>query len=732
MNAPITQTHAAAPQDATKARPYRREWVLLLLVIGLLAALLANERRLDFIDTRAAEEARLLGLARTVADNLQRQLHSVNSVLANLQADYPWAGRDAAHVDTRQLQLFSDMTGARSLSLFDAQGTMLASNRAELVGRNFRERPYFRSLPARPDADALYLSTPYTTALGAYSVNLSRVALGPQGELIGLVSATLDPAYFEVLARSVLYADDMTVSFVHGDGTLFFSLPNLPTAVGRNLNQPGAIFTQHMASGQTSTVVAGTLKVTGSKRMIANHNLQPAGLRMHQPLVIGVARDLSGIDQAWRRETLLHVLSFALLAAGASVALALSQRRRNELIAEAAARERVQREQAQRQADELAERLQATQVGLRGTREHLALAADAARLGIWVRDVATDEVWVSDAWRALFGFDRSEALTVERFVQRVHAEDMDVIEGARSASQRLGRYQAEYRIVLPDGAVRWIASFGRMEYDEQGRPAVFRAVSMEITERKLAELQLQQQRREVTHLSRVVMLGELSGALAHELNQPLTAILSNAQAALRFMAQAPIDLDELRDILDDIVSEDLRAGEVIKRLRQLLSTGETQRAPLDLNELIVDTFKLLRSDLLHQKVTLHTELEPALPRVWADRVQLQQVLINLVVNACDAMRELPAAQRRLRVRTARRADGAVQLSVVDQGCGLPGEQPERVFESFYTTKAGGMGLGLSVCRTIIQAHGGRLWAESHEGPGASFHVSLSAHTAPPP
>jgi PAS domain S-box-containing protein len=457
--------------------------------------------------------------------------------------------------------------------------------------------------------------------------------------------------------------------------------------------------------------------------MIANYNLQPADLRMNQPLVIGVARDLSGIYQGWRWQTYLYALSFVALASVAAGLLLMSQRRRATRAAAVAAREREREERALRQANELTERLQATEIGLRGTREHLALAADAARLGIWVRDVATNEVWVSDAWRALFGFDASEPVTVESFVQRVHPDDLDLIEAARTSIERLGRYRAEYRILLPGGELRWIASHGRFELDEQGRPKAFRAVSMETTEHKLAELELQQQRREVTHLARVVMLGELSGALAHELNQPLTAILSNAQAALRFMAQEPIDLNELREILVDIVSEDQRAGEVIKRLRQLLSTGETHRVPLDLNELLGDTFKLLRSDLMNQQVTLHTELQSALPQVWADRVQLQQVLINLMMNACDAMRGLVAAERQLQVLTRLALEG-VQVSVVDQGCGLPGGQIERIFEAFYTTKPSGMGLGLSVCRTIIHAHGGRLWAENNPGAGASFHFTV--------
>jgi PAS domain S-box-containing protein len=379
---------------------------------------------------------------------------------------------------------------------------------------------------------------------------------------------------------------------------------------------------------------------------------------------------------------------------------------------------------------QLADQVGQSEQSLRELREHLEIAARAVGMGLYLRDFTQEHVWVSDRYREMYGFTADEPLTPEAAQARIHPDDLEGYLAARDVAIKNGENSAEYRIVLPDGRVRWIAAHGRIRTDASGAPILTRAVTIDITDHKNAALELARQQRELAHLSRVVMLGELSGALAHELNQPLTAILSNAQAAQRFLAADPIDLGELRDILDDIVSEDQRAGEVIKRLRQLLSTGETQRAPLDLNELLTDTLRLLRSDLLNQQVTLHTELAPGLPAVWADRVQMQQVLINLIVNGCDAMRELPAAERRLLVRTAARADGSVQVSVVDRGCGLPSERPDRVFESFYTTKPGGMGLGLSVCRTIIQAHGGRLWAEGHDGPGASFHFSLSAHAAP--
>jgi len=250
------------------------------------------------------------------------------------------------------------------------------------------------------------------------------------------------------------------------------------------------------------------------------------------------------------------------------------------------------------------------------------------------------------------------------------------------------------------------------------------ASMMDRTDRKRAEREAAQHRSELAHLSRVTMLGVLSGSIAHELNQPLTSILSNAQAAGRFLAQEPVDLDEVRDILADIVDEDKRAGEIIHRLRELLRKGEVRQVPLNVNHVVREVLSLIQSDLVNNDVATLCDLSPDLPKVIGDFVQLQQVLLNLIINACDAMRVQSQGDRLVGVRTEAFGDGAVHVSVSDQGEGIAPEKLLQVFEPFYTTKSQGLGLGLSVCRTLIQAHGGQLWATNNDGPGASFHFTL--------
>jgi two-component system, LuxR family, sensor kinase FixL len=252
--------------------------------------------------------------------------------------------------------------------------------------------------------------------------------------------------------------------------------------------------------------------------------------------------------------------------------------------------------------------------------------------------------------------------------------------------------------------------------------------TIEISRRKRADLEFLEQKNELAHLSRVTTLGKLSGSLAHELNQPLTAILSNAQAAQRILSAEGVDLDEVREILKDIVADDKRAVEVIRRLGALLKKGEVQKSALDVNEVVGDVLRLANHDLAVRSVIVHTELQPGLPPIIGDHVQLQQVLLNLIMNGCDAMTREAAYDRTLSVRTELADRRDVRVCVKDHGCGIPPNRIESIFDPFYSTKQQGMGLGLTVCRTIIVAHGGRLWASNNPDRGASFQFTLPAMT----
>ncbi|HEX2344544.1 MAG TPA: PAS domain-containing protein [Vicinamibacterales bacterium] len=249
------------------------------------------------------------------------------------------------------------------------------------------------------------------------------------------------------------------------------------------------------------------------------------------------------------------------------------------------------------------------------------------------------------------------------------------------------------------------------------------SIVRDITARKRAELEADAHRRTLAHLSRVAMLGELSGALAHELSQPLTAVLSNAQAARYLLNRHPLDFEQLRGALDDIIRNDQRAGAVIDRLRALLRKGDTALQPVDINDVARDVIELACGELMSRRVTVQSVLAPAIRPVLGDRVQLQQVVLNLVLNACDAMNHTHVTQRLLALSTAA-DDGFVELVVSDRGTGIPDGQLERVFEPFVTFREQGLGLGLAISRSIVTAHGGSIRAVNNADGGATFRCLL--------
>lgn len=375
---------------------------------------------------------------------------------------------------------------------------------------------------------------------------------------------------------------------------------------------------------------------------------------------------------------------------------------------------------------QLAHQLQANEAELRLSEQRMSLAASAADLRLWEWDIVHDEIWSTDKQRMLFGIALSEKISFEHFLSVLHDEDRERVRlSVEKSLKGNGHFESEYRIVYPDGRIIWVAARGRIEFDN-GQPLRMLGVSIDITRRKQAELEVQQQRNELTHLSRVNLLGELSGSLAHELNQPLAAILSNAQAAQRFLARDKADIAEVLDILKDIVSEDRRAGAIIQRLRILLRKGEVRRLPLDVNKVVKDVLKLLQSDLVNQSITVTIDLDQKLPVVNGDRVQLQQVLLNLILNACEAMSRSKTSNRQLSVRTERADTDLIKVSVGDRGPGISPESLESIFQPFFTTKKQGMGLGLTICRNIISAHEGQLRASNSVGGGAVLHFTLPA------
>jgi len=363
---------------------------------------------------------------------------------------------------------------------------------------------------------------------------------------------------------------------------------------------------------------------------------------------------------------------------------------------------------------------------LKQSQERFLQVGQVAGEFIWEVDSGGMYTYASPVVEKLLGY-RPEELVGKKHFYDVFAESTR--DELKAAVFRLFADRQPFRNLLKsniskDGTVVRLESSGVPVLDAAGNLVGYRGADFDVTGRVRSEQEIAQQRNELAHLSRVSMLSELSGSLAHELNQPLAAILSNAQAALRLLAHDGRYLGEAREILHDIVTDDKRAGEVIQGLRVLLKKGEAQYGPLDLNDVVQDVVRLVRSQMLNAGVRLTVALAPDLPKVVGARVQLQQVILNLVVNGCDALAGVSPKDRQLDVRTETARDGFVRVCVTDRGSGILPQDLDHVFDAFFTTKVQGLGLGLSVCQRIVSAHGGRLWAANNTECGASFYFTL--------
>jgi C4-dicarboxylate-specific signal transduction histidine kinase len=350
----------------------------------------------------------------------------------------------------------------------------------------------------------------------------------------------------------------------------------------------------------------------------------------------------------------------------------------------------------------------------------LSLAAGAVALSAWIWDTAHGR-----SPRVARHHRKNPAsqspLDFRDVIASAHPADRDNLERTVSEAVASGEeFDVEYRVTGADGEVRWIAARGRAEKDDPDRLI---GVAFDVTERKAAEMRAAQDRAALRHMTRVSMVGQLSAAISHQLNQPLAAILGNAEAAEKILARSDVDLAELREICRDIVNENHRASEIIRRLGELYKRGDMKVEAIDLNALIRETLELLRTELLIRHVVPITQLASELPLVDGGHVQLQQVVLNLVLNAADALNGIALDARRLIIRTEA-TDSAVRLYVADNGSGIAAKEVNDVFSPFWSTKPSGMGIGLAICQSIVTAHRGRISAANNAEGGATFCVSL--------
>ena len=360
---------------------------------------------------------------------------------------------------------------------------------------------------------------------------------------------------------------------------------------------------------------------------------------------------------------------------------------------------------------------------LRRSEAFLAEAQHLSRIGSFSWRVETDEITWSEQLYRIFQIDLDAQVTFELIGTRIHREDLTVFQEHIERARRDGSdVQLEFRLQMPDGAVKYVHVVAHTRGDP-GELEYIGAVQ-DVTERRSSEEALSKARSELSHVARVTSLGVLTASIAHEVNQPLSGIVTNASTCLRMLAADPPNVDGARETARRTIRDGNRASEVITRLRALYGKKEPTIESVDLNEATREVIALSLSELQRNRVTLRPELADDLPPVTGDRVQLQQVILNLIRNGSDAMSSVDDRPRQLLIRTERDEDDRVSLTVQDAGTGFDPQAVHRLFEEFYTTKNDGMGIGLSVSRSIIESHHGRLWATLNNGPGAAFSFSI--------
>ncbi len=365
-----------------------------------------------------------------------------------------------------------------------------------------------------------------------------------------------------------------------------------------------------------------------------------------------------------------------------------------------------------------------SEAALKRSEAFLGEAQHLSRVGSFAWRVAKNDITWSEQLYRIFQFDPQVPVTLDLIGTRVHPEDLtllhDMIARARSAASD---FEYEHRLLMPDGSVKHLHLIAHGTKNESGEVEYIGA-TQDVTQRRLADEALDKARSELAHVTRVMSLGALTASIAHEVNQPLSGIITNASTCLRMLDADPPNVDGARETAKRTLRDGNRASDVVTRLRALFSKKELTLESLDLNQAARDVIALSSNELQRNRVVLQLELPDDLPPVKGDRVQLQQVILNLLRNASDAMVAVDDRPRQLMIRTERDPGDRVRLTVKDAGEGFDSRTVDKLFEAFYTTKPSGMGIGLSVSRSIIESHHGRIWAEPNDGPGATFAFAI--------
>ena len=703
------------------SRRYLLQWLLLGIALLTLGAVLGYWIYSDHREMEAVEGDRLQVQARVVEENLERQLGGIKDALDGIRHEMVrWDGKTMRVEASRRLDVLHDaMPGVRTLIVLDAGGTALASNRSALIGRNFSERDYFKIPRARPDATVLYVSPPFKTVFNVVTIDLTRVLIGPSGEFAGVVSAALDPAYFNVLMRSVLYAPDMRAVLAHWDGSAFVSVPPREGLTGMYLARPGTFFSRHRDSGQAATLFVNTSLYSGDERMMASRTINSTESHMDKPLVVHVSRNLSAIFAAWHRDAYQKGWMFAALVVATTLGL-LAYQKRQRIFDQLAADQELER----KQADE----------ALRGAaKRHLAILQTAMD-GFWMADTQGCLLEVNQTYCQMSGYTEQELL-------RMRIPDLEAEDAADNSANHMqeiivsreDRFESRHR--RKDGSIFDVEISVQYRPDGGGRYVAF---LRDITERRQAEAAYARLEARLHESQKMEALGTLAGGIAHDFNNMLAIITGNVELVRQDLGPAHPALQSL----EEVGKASRRAKDLVQQILAFGRRQKIERKPTSLSLVVLESARLIRAGL-PAKVRLDVDCKADTPPVLADAAQVSQILLNLCGNAAQAVQgqERPGViEIRLEGCAQNEASGALRpgryacLTVRDNGSGMDEQTRSRVFEPFFTTKrvGEGTGLGLSVVHGIVEAHGASIEVESSPGQGSTFRVYFPAIDGPVP
>lgn len=516
------------PSNDRLAARWVREWLLVAAALLMLGGGIGWSLYHDRQELEGEERERLSRRASMIDENIRRQLFATNRALESIRRDLPLLKRqkDSTGLINDRLQaLVEVMPGVRTLLVYDADATVIASNRKELIGRNFRERDFVKAALQSRNPAVLHLSAPYTTALGAFAMTAVKLIADDRGRVIGMVGVSVDPDYFKTLLHSVIYAPDMRVSITHSDGRLFATVPEQAGRQGADLAQPGSFFTRHRDSGQQETLLTGIAYITGDERMMALRTIQLADLLMDKTLLVSVARDLPAIFAVWRRDAYEKAALFGLLAFIASVGLFLNQRR--------------QRAYARVVASGEVERQLAAQA-LQGTQDLLARAEELGRVGGWEFDVETGQQTWTKAVYDIHELDFTLHPTVSQSINFYTPDSRPIIEQAVQRALEQGEpFDLELEIVTAKGNLRYIHAVGRTDLARRKVSGFIQ----DITERKQAEARsYESENRRISEQAAALEAERRAGLAALHLMEDAVSARTRAETMTATLSK---QLDEL-------------------------------------------------------------------------------------------------------------------------------------------------------------------------------------------